>query len=196
MNPISTKSFDALTEVAGNSARARLLDTACRLFYQYGINSVGIDTIIAKADVAKMSLYRHFSSKDGLVAAYLEHRDEYWRHLFQKRLLALDISAEEKMLLYFALIGEWFESKDFHGCAYINADAERVADDIRAIITRHKASMRQMLEHLAQQSSITNYRVVALQLHLLAEGAMVTAELERSAAPAKVARNAAEKLIR
>lgn len=127
MNTIDTGSFESLTEVAGTSAHDRLLNTARQLFYRHGINSVGIDTIITTAGVAKMSLYRHFGSKDRLVAAYLEHRDPYWQHLFQKRLLALDIPAEEKLLLYFDLIGERFESKDFHGCAYINADAERVA---------------------------------------------------------------------
>lgn len=195
MDIIDTQSFEPLTQVTGDSARDRLLDTACRLFYRHGINSVGIDTIIEEAGVAKMSLYRHFGSKNGLVAAYLEHRDNYWQRMFQDRLLALDIPARDKLLVYFDLIGAWFESKNFCGCAYINADAERVEDDIRAIVTRHKEWTRTMLEDLAEQAGIHNFRVVAAQLYLLSEGAFVAARLERSAEPARVARAAAETLI-
>lgn len=91
--------------------------------------AVGIDTIIAEAGVAKMSLYRHFGSKDGLVAAYLAHRNAYWQQLFAERLLTPQLPARDKLLLYFDLIGAWIECADFHGCAYINAEAERVNDN-------------------------------------------------------------------
>jgi len=190
-----TQAFAALTRFPGHGARERLLNAACQLFYRDGIHAIGIDTIIAEAGVAKMSLYRHFGSKDGLVAAYLEHRNDYWQQLFQTRLLAADMAARDKLLLYFDLIGAWIECGDFHGCAYINADAERVNDSVRAIITQHKAAMRAMLETLAEQAGMSNARAVAAQLHVLAEGAMVTAGLEQSAAPARTARDAARQLI-
>src|SRR5918994_980229 len=61
------------------SARERILDTASRLFYRHGFVSVGVDTITAEAGVAKMSLYRHFPSKDDLIGAYLERSNEqFW----------------------------------------------------------------------------------------------------------------------
>src|SRR4051812_14411722 len=69
----------AAIKTAPKSARERILETAADLFYREGIRAVGIDTIIARSGVAKMSLYRNFASKDELVAAFLEHRDRlYW----------------------------------------------------------------------------------------------------------------------
>src|SRR5260221_1571461 len=70
---------------ADKSARARILETATELFYREGIRAVGIDTIIARSGVAKMSLYRNFASKDDLVVAFLEYRDgiywQWWDHV-------------------------------------------------------------------------------------------------------------------
>src|SRR4051812_3988985 len=64
---------------AGKSARERIPETASELFFRHGIRAVGIDTIIARSGVAKMSLYRHFASKDDLVVAFLEWRNRtYW----------------------------------------------------------------------------------------------------------------------
>src|SRR5689334_24863821 len=67
-------------EAPEKSARQRILETATDLFYREGIRAVGIDTIIARSGVAKMSLYRNFASKDDLVVAFLEYRNEiYWQ---------------------------------------------------------------------------------------------------------------------
>src|SRR5882762_7312955 len=75
-----TRGEPAVTVVAAEkSARQRILETATDLFYREGIRAVGIDTIIARSGVAKMSLYRNFASKDDLVVAFLEHRNAiYW----------------------------------------------------------------------------------------------------------------------
>ena len=59
-----------------SEARKRILETADRLFYQDGIRAVGIDRIIAEAGVAKMSLYKHFPSKDDLILAVLQYREQ------------------------------------------------------------------------------------------------------------------------
>ena len=59
-----------------SEARQRILEAADRLFYQDGIRAVGIDRIIAEAGVAKMSLYKHFPSKDDLILAVLKYREE------------------------------------------------------------------------------------------------------------------------
>ncbi|HLQ86286.1 MAG TPA: TetR/AcrR family transcriptional regulator, partial [Salinisphaeraceae bacterium] len=154
MDTPEVEPFAALLQVPGRSAHDRLLNAACQLFYQHGINAIGVDTIIEQAGVAKMSLYRIFGSKSALVAAYLEHRDAYWQHFFQRRLLSLDIPAAEKLLLYFDLLDEWFQSPGFCGCAFINAEAQQVTDATRTIIARHKANIRELLQDLAAEAGI------------------------------------------
>jgi AcrR family transcriptional regulator len=110
--------------VATTDARApreRILDAASAAFYRRGIRAVGVDSVIADADVAKATLYRHFPSKDALVQAFLERRDERWRAWFADAVERLAPDPADRPLAAFDALGEWFGSEDFRGCAFINA---------------------------------------------------------------------------
>ncbi len=103
------------------SARERILDTSYELFSAHGIRAVGIDRIIAESGVAKMSLYRHFSSKDELVLAFLARREERWTVDWLKA----EVERREppgpgRLLAIFDVFGEWFVQPDFEGCSFIN----------------------------------------------------------------------------
>src|SRR5258706_8006061 len=106
------------------SARDRILETASELFFRHGIRAVGIDTIIARSGVAKMSLYRHFASKDELVVAYLEWRDQtYWQ--WWDAVLAQhpgDPHAQLKALV--AGFAERISNRSYRGCAFLNTASE------------------------------------------------------------------------
>ncbi|MCM1982546.1 TetR/AcrR family transcriptional regulator [Lyngbya confervoides] len=106
--------------------RDRIMQAASTLFYQKGVQNVGIDRIIAELGVAKMSLYNHFKSKDALIAAWLQQRDHNWRDWFQHRVEALATAPQERLLAMFDALQKWFSQPDFCGCAFINSAVELV----------------------------------------------------------------------
>ena len=98
--------------------RDRILEVASKLFYQNGIRAVGVDTIIAQSDVAKMTFYKHFKSKELLVLEFLNRRDELWRAWFESRVEQLAPKIEDRPLAIFDALEERFSRKDFRGCAF------------------------------------------------------------------------------
>ena len=177
------------------TSRQKILDTAHRLFYEQGIQNVGVDLISAEADVGKMTLYRHFESKSILVAAYLERRDAQWQTRLSEVISQAGDSATDKVQAWFDTFGRWFASNDFHGCAFINADAERVDKTGAAWVTTHKNAMRSMIETMMRHSGVADSATLAEQIFLLTEGAIVTARLTGSAQPADTACEAALTLL-
>src|SRR4051812_50145349 len=111
-----------------DSGRERVLETAYRLFSRHGTRAVGVDRIIAESGVAKMTLYRNFASKDDLILAFLERREERWtRAWLQASVEERADSPAERLLAIFDVFGEWFARDDFEGCSFINVMLE-VAD--------------------------------------------------------------------
>ncbi len=157
--------------------RDHLLDTAFRLFYQDGYHAVGIDTILAEAKVAKMTLYNHFKSKDELIVAVLQrHRIAFT----SKRDAILQDSKRsplQKLDALFDMFTEWFNSEDFNGCINIRAVAEYPAPSspINQTVKAAKQSTIDALETLCQELGANHPAELAKQLFLLTEGAIVHA---------------------
>ena len=186
------------TTLASPGARARILAAADDLFYRRGVRNVGIDEIIAVAGVAKASLYKHFASKDALVAEYLRLRHERWYASFVAAVELLAEAPRARLVAVFHVLEEWFQSEDFRGCAFQNAAVE-LADrrhEAHAAVLANKRAVRAYLTELAAQAGLGDPEGVSAQLALLAEGAIITAQLEGSPAAARVARQAAETLLR
>jgi len=174
--------------------RRRILDTAAELFYREGVRSVGVDRIAAEADVAKMTLYSHFKSKDELVVAWLRRRDEEWMSWLES---AVERRNGTGLLAVFGAMREWFEKPDFRGCAFINAHAELGWSNPAAaeIVTSHKHALTEYLARLARSEGAAEPEALARELLLLVEGAIVTASIQRDPRVADDARGAAAKLI-
>ncbi|SEB10637.1 TetR/AcrR family transcriptional regulator [Paraburkholderia sartisoli] len=124
-------------------ARERLLDAAEALIYAGGIHATGVDAIVRQSCTARKSFYTHFGSKDALVAAALERRDERWMNWFTGNTLARGTAPRARLIGMFDVLREWFLSDDFHGCAFLNAAGEiGAADDpIRVVAREHKARL-------------------------------------------------------
>ncbi|TAL99208.1 MAG: TetR/AcrR family transcriptional regulator [Paraburkholderia sp.] len=124
-------------------ARERLLDAAEALIYAGGIHATGVDAIVRQSCTARKSFYTHFGSKDALVAAALERRDERWMNWFAGNTLARGTTPRARLIGMFDVLREWFLSDDFHGCAFLNAAGEiGAADDpIRVVAREHKARL-------------------------------------------------------
>lgn len=176
--------------------RQRLVETADRLFYQDGIRAVGIDRIIAEAGVAKMSLYKHFGSKDELIAAALAYREQRVETFFRDAMARHARRKRDDLRAFFAALKDWFESPDFRGCAFINAAVE-LADPAHVgakFAKEHKRRFRAFIATLVDASLGASAAKVAPAISLLVEGAIVTALMNGSADAADVARDAALRL--
>ena len=186
-----------MKKILGSDARQRILTTADRLFYAEGINSVGVDRIIAEAGVAKMTLYKHFPSKDDLVLAVLKHREDKITEYFTKSIEQHVKKGKEPLIAFFAALKKWFESPEFRGCIFINTAAE-VADPqhpAAVFAAEHKRRFHAYLSDIIQNSVGDAGKDIAPAIALIVEGAIVAAVMNRSSDPALVARKAAEKLV-
>jgi AcrR family transcriptional regulator len=176
---------DTVRAPAGD-ARERILDAAYELFSRRGVRAVGIDAIIARSGVARMTLYRHFASKEELVLAYLERREERWtRGWLQAEVEARATDPAARLLAIFDVFDGWFRRDDFEGCAFINVmlESEQGDDPVRAASTAYLASIRDFVGGLARDAGVADPAGFARTWHILMKGSIVTAgEGDRDAA--------------
>jgi AcrR family transcriptional regulator len=163
-----------------------VLDTAYELFSRHGTRAVGVDRIIAESGAAKMTLYRNFASKDELILAFLEQREERWtRAWLQAGVEARAATPAGRLLAIFDLFGDWFAAADFEGCAFITIMLEvgEPEHPVRVACVRHLAEIRAFLAGLAADAGVEDPDAVARQWHILMKGSIVAAaEGDRHAA--------------
>lgn len=179
------------------SPRDRILEVASRLFYQNGIRAVGVDTIIAQADVAKMTFYKHFKSKDLLVLEFLKCRDERWRAWFESTVSRIAPNVEDRPLAIFDALEERFARKDFRGCAFINTMVEMADGDHMAhqAAAEHKQKVLRIVRSLLSEAGVKKPQELANSFLLLMDGAIVTAVRERKPGSAKAAKRIATSIL-
>ena len=158
--------------------RERILESAYELFSRRGIRGVGIDEVIERAAVAKATLYRHFSSKDELVIAFLERREEVWtRGRIEAGARGRGSTGEECLLAIFDVFDEWFHEDGFDGCSFINvlletADLEHPVGQASVV---HLENIRSILRSLAGEAGLRDPDGFARKWHILMKGSIVSA---------------------
>jgi AcrR family transcriptional regulator len=160
------------------SARERILDTAYELFSRHGIRAVGVDRIIETSGVAKMSLYRHFPSKDDLVLAFLQQREERWTNAWLRAEVEQRAAApDERLLAIFDVFGEWFGRDDFEGCSFINVllEFDEREHRVRRASVEHLVNIRSFVRELCGEAGARDPDGLARQWHLLMKGSIVAA---------------------
>lgn len=158
------------------STQERLLRSTEHLIYQGGINATGMDLIVKTSGVARKSLYKRYPTKEALVAAALQARDERWMQWF---ITATTQAAtpRARVLSIFDALREWFASDGFRGCAFINAAGEigDPANPIREVARLHKARLLAHVLTLAQAAGLPDPVETARQLLVLIDGAIAVA---------------------
>jgi AcrR family transcriptional regulator len=178
--------------------RDRILRTATELFRKEGIAAVGVNRIIGEADVAPMTLYRQFGSKDGLVAAALEHWGTQWLNFLAD---ALDRSGDGPRARFDGLweaLEEWVAADGFRGSFIANGATELRSEPdhpAHAVIAAHRRALRQLLEDLAKAAWAYDTAVLAAQLQVLVDGAIAAAAVDRDPAAARGARELARAAV-
>jgi AcrR family transcriptional regulator len=160
------------------SARERILDTAYELFSRHGTRAVGVDRIIAECGIAKMTLYRNFPSKDDLILAFLDRRDELWtRAWLQAEAQRGGSTPAERLLAIFDTFAAWFAEEGFEGCSFINVmlEIDDVSNPVRQATVRHLADIRTFVAGLAEEAGIQDPDGFARQWHILMKGSIVSA---------------------
>ncbi|WP_432262488.1 TetR/AcrR family transcriptional regulator [Cupriavidus sp. TMH.W2] len=173
--------------MATPSARDRILDTAARLFYQEGYRATGIDRIIAESGVAKMSLYRHFASKNALISAFLARRHDEWMAWFRQD-VETRLAVRPHLDVIADTLAEWF-GRDFRGCAFINVVAE-AGGDTRAAeqAAAHKAELEGFIAEIATRLGLEQPQAVAGEAMLCIEGMIVRYQMRPDAAVVEAGR--------
>jgi AcrR family transcriptional regulator len=175
-----------MTEPLAPTARERILDNAYELFSRRGIRAVGVEEVISRADVAKATLYRHFPSKEDLVLAFLERREQLWtRQLVEAGARERGTTPEERLLAIFDVFHDWFQRDDYEGCSFIKVLLETADRNhpVGAASAHHLENIRTIVCTLAEEAGLRDPEEFALSWHILMKGSIVqAAEGDREAA--------------
>ena len=166
------------TTTTGASARERIVTTAYTLFCRHGIRAIGVDTIIERSGVAKMTLYRHFKSKDDLVLAVLDRREEKWtKQWLQTEVGKRTTEPAERLLAIFDVFDGWFRRRTFEGCLFINAliEIDDRSHPVHRECRRQLARIRDFVAELAADAGVADPDAFARQWHILMKGSIVAA---------------------
>ncbi|MCR6483048.1 TetR/AcrR family transcriptional regulator [Amycolatopsis sp. OK19-0408] len=158
-----------------SEARSRLLETATRIFYAEGLHSVGIDRIVAEAQITRATLYRHFPGKEDLVVAYLRGVHEMEREGFDK-VLAGEPPAVDALRAIARSIADGIRSAHFRGCAFLNAVAEYPdpAHPVHQAVLAHREWFLGVVTDLLAQVGETPAGPAARHFVMLRDGAMAS----------------------
>ena len=169
------------------ATRAKILDTASRVFYERGTLAVGVNELAAEAGVSMVTLYRHFDSKEALVAAFLRRRSD--RVSAWLREVSDGLEPRERVLALFDALGEWFKDPAFNGCALVNGaiEARGAHSEARAIAAAH---LERHLDLLGEHGE-----TLARQLLVLVEGATTVAFVRNDPGAATDAKAVAQLLL-
>lgn len=188
--------MNTTTPDTASDVQTRLLRATETLIYQGGIHATGMDAIVKASGVARKSVYKHYPTKDALVAAALQARDERWMQWF----IAATTQAatpHARLLSIFDALQEWFASDGFHGCAFLNAAGE-IGDaehPIRKVSRLHKERLLSHVLSLVQAADLPEPEETARQWLVLIDGAIAVALVTGDLSITHSAQRAAEALL-
>jgi AcrR family transcriptional regulator len=177
--------------------RDRIVGAAAELFYRKGIRATGVDALIAQADVAKSTFYRHFRSKDELVAAWLRSPRARWIDIVTTGLDESRIPPPRALVEFWDRLGDWAEAEGYLGCPYLKTLAE-IEDPVHAARLEVAAFVHEVDDFFTRTATACGFqrpRELGLRLRLLTMGALTAIVVERSREPLNRARDVTVHLL-
>ena len=180
-----------------SALRQKILTVATDLFQTRGINSTGVDTIVAVAGTTKMTLYKYFKSKEILILEVLQQSHNEFQIWLNTKLNQSSKRPAEKLQKLFDFVEEWVTAPEFHGMAFIKASAEFPNEEniIHKFSAEHAKEFRHYIVEIASQAGVAEPDALALQLSMLIEGAIQSEQMKRGSGAIKYAKKAAKVLI-
>jgi AcrR family transcriptional regulator len=177
--------------------RERILVAASNLFHARGINATGVDTIVAEAGIAKMTLYKHFRTKEDLVLEVIARRSREFAERIAARLEKTDSAPLEKLERLFDCIEEWLADPHCGGLPFLKASAEfpQPESAVHKLSAELSQEFRDYITSLVREAGIGAPESLGLQLAMLTEGAVLSEQLSRGSGALEHARQAARVLI-
>lgn len=177
--------------------RDKIIQTSLNLFMKHGFHATGIDKIVAEAGIAKMTLYKYFPSKEALILAVLQARDQAWRTWFQSEIEKQNLDSKEKIFAVFDVLASWFAQEDFRGCTFINVSAEFNTNTHPAHLfaALHKQYVQNYIHDLINELNLEQAGEISRQICLLMDGAIVQAQVANDPHAAFEAKKIAQILI-
>lgn len=181
------------------SAHDRILRTALILFNKNGVNTTGIDKIIAESNVAKMTFYNHFKSKDELVKAYLTESERFYFSNLAKHTTDKTGDPKKQILNIFDYLAEWFGGSDFYGCPFTRGlsdySAKRDSENFAIIQSHFKKWNEFVNERLEKFLKPVRIKTVLPQLMTLIVGSVTLALAGSGSEIALINKKLAEKIM-
>jgi len=166
------------TITTGAAAHAQILDAAENLFYLEGTRNVGIDAVVKRASLNKMSLYRQFESKEDLLQHYLVRRDQKFWEYFDASIDKHPGAPRLQLRQLFVDLAQRTAAPSYRGCPFVNVaveypDRSHVA---RRMVADNKARLLERLVELAKAAGARDAASLARSLALLIEGAYAASQ--------------------
>ena len=164
------------TSLDPERTRAAMLDAATVVFYERGLDGVGIAELCSSVGASKETLYRHFGSKDGLIAAVLKARSDRNNAWLRRAAETGGDDPSAQLTAVFAVLGEWFDQPEYRGCALVNAATQRHFEPARGMVVLHLDRYQALLTEIAAAAGVADPDRVGRQLLMLLQGATVMAD--------------------
>jgi AcrR family transcriptional regulator len=177
-------------------ARQRLLDAGLELFTRQGFNATKVDQIINQADTKPPTLYRNYGGKDGVIVAATDHFDQELRQHIADQLARHD-TLRAKLLAVFDFLEDWLAQRDWRGWLAANAAIEFADTDhqVHQVVARHRQALRILFHDVAATAGAHDPAMLAGQLQVLVDGAMIGAIIDRRPDPIRAAQAQVEILL-
>jgi AcrR family transcriptional regulator len=164
------------TSLDPDRTRAAMLEAATVVFYERGLDGVGIAELCSSVGASKETLYRHFGSKDGLIAAVLQARSDRNNAWLRRAAAAGGDDPVAQLTAVFGVLGEWFDQANYRGCALVNAATQRHFEPAHSMVVEHLNGYQALLTEIATAAGVADPDRVGRQLLMLLQGATVLAD--------------------
>jgi AcrR family transcriptional regulator len=179
------------------ATKARILKAAAEVFGRRGIHAAGINEVVEAAGASKLTIYKNFGSKEGLVEAVLTDRTQRVRAWHNEAVEQAGGNARERILVVFDLVASWYAEAGFRGCAMMNAATEDRGHEgaPRRLAQDHLAFYRSLFERLLSEAGARDPKASARQLVVVLEGATLISAVDRDPGLGAEARVIVETLL-
>ena len=177
--------------------REHILGVASDLFSNRGINATSVDTIVAEAGIAKVTLYKYFKSKEQLILEYLKQYDEKLWQKLALRTNNAEAAPRERIKTLVHAVMDWIEDPEFKGFAFVKASVEfpEAGNPVHQSSVEFAKTLRNTIAGIASEVGIKSADALALQLSMVIEGAAITENMQRASGAVAHARELANILI-